>query len=450
MSEQSVLWTKALSDRDADVHTTARTRLRSQLTTMREYAGALAGEIVRDAPDFTVHDITHLDSLWEMADIIAGEDYPLTPTEAFIFGGAVLVHDLAMGSAAYPSGSPELVGKERWRDTLLVHLRRYLGHDPAPEDFESPPESVSLSAKQELLRELHAEEAGRLPHRTFNDPSGGPDYYLITDPDLRNLYGDLIGRIAASHWWNASRLASEFNVRIGAPSTLPREWTVDPLKLACLLRVADASHIDSRRAPGFLRAIRNPGEGSRVHWIFQEKMQRPWLDIDRLVYTSSQPFRIDEAEAWWLCYDTLQMIDSELRTVDALLGDSSRPRLLARSVAYVDSPDRLAMLVPARDWFPVDARIKVGDVVGLVKKLGGSELYGNKPEVAVRELISNAADAIRARRLLQQTNRNFDLEVRVEIQEDNEGATLIVQDDGIGMPKHVLAGALLDFGRSYR
>src|SRR5579859_7127458 len=49
-----------------------------------------------------------------------------------------------------------------------------------------------------------------------------------------------LGRIAASHGWSLDRVADAFprfeHDAIGAPIDCPGEWTVDPLKLACLLR----------------------------------------------------------------------------------------------------------------------------------------------------------------------------------------------------------------------
>jgi hypothetical protein len=54
-----------------DPHAEPRERLWRALLQMRDRAKMLAGEIHRDLPDFTVHDITHLDALWEIADLIA-------------------------------------------------------------------------------------------------------------------------------------------------------------------------------------------------------------------------------------------------------------------------------------------------------------------------------------------------------------------------------------------
>ena len=445
------LWQRTLAEFPGDVHSQARERLRVAYHSCRNYSAIIASEIAADQPDYTTHDVTHLDALWEMADIIAGEGYILTPLEAFVLGCAMLIHDLAMTAAAFPSGPVEIIGSERWRDTIYVHLSAELNRQPTTEELDSPAPHIVTAAKRELLRELHAEQAARLPYQEFRDRANDAAYYLIQDPDLRNMYGDIIGRLAASHWWDIGKLAEEFNARLGAPSAMPRDWTVDQLKLACLLRVADASHLDSRRAPGFLRAIRRISDRSRSYWVFQERLNRPGLDGDRLTYTAQQPFEARDSDAWWLCVDALRMVDQQLRGVDALLADYDRPRFAARSVAYVDDLERLSDFIRVRGWYPINASVQVGDVVDLVRKLGGQQLYGDNPRAALRELISNAADAIRARRAVDSPEALRELRLRVQIQLRREGeqAWLCVRDNGIGMSRRVMAGPLLDFGKSF-
>ena len=98
--EDSPLWKRTLAvHKGSDQFRTERERIRSALLSFRERAAMLAQEISRDLPDYTVHDITHIDALWFLADLIGGERYELTPTEAFVLGGAFLVHDLGNGSS---------------------------------------------------------------------------------------------------------------------------------------------------------------------------------------------------------------------------------------------------------------------------------------------------------------------------------------------------------------
>ncbi|WP_375770570.1 ATP-binding protein [Archangium gephyra] len=424
----------------------ARTRLREAFLSFREKARLLTAEIHRDLPDFTVHDITHLDALWEMAALVAGPEIRLTPPEAFVLGGAILLHDAGMALAAYPGGLAELQGTQRWQDTVAALLRTRLERHPLPEELLRPPEDVTAEALRELLRASHAEQASRLPSIEWKSRSG-TRYHLIEDVGLRKTFGELIGRIAQSHHWPVSRLADEFSEVAGAPAWCPGSWLVDPLKLACLLRIADASHLDERRAPGFLRALRKPSGHSDPHWAFQERLLKPRREAERLVYTSSR-FPLEEAPAWWLCFDALRMVDRELHAVDSLLADLERPRLAVHGVAGVEDPLRLVRLIPTEGWLPVDTRVKVSDIPLLLKRLGGEQLYGENPGVPLRELLQNAADAVRARRVLEGRPANWG-DVIVREGQDEQGLWLEVEDTGLGMSQEVLIGPLLDFGTSY-
>jgi hypothetical protein len=82
----------------------------------------LAGEISQDLKHFTVHDITHIDALWQTADLIVGDDYPFTPTEAFVLGEAFLLHDLGLALASYFERSLRTGGRSsmaRWRRAIV-------------------------------------------------------------------------------------------------------------------------------------------------------------------------------------------------------------------------------------------------------------------------------------------------------------------------------------------
>jgi HSP90 family molecular chaperone len=84
----------------------------------------------------------------------------------------------------------------------------------------------------------------------------------------------------------------------------------------------------------------------------------------------------------------------------------------------------------------------------LVSRLGGKELYGNDPNVALRELIQNASDAVRARRALERRDSDWG-EILISTGCDDTGPWIEVRDNGIGMSERVLTGPLLDFGRPF-
>ncbi|WP_141205975.1 HD domain-containing protein [Streptomyces griseorubiginosus] len=412
---------------------------------LRKKAAVLLQENARSMPDFTVHDITHVDALWETADLVCGGQVTLNPAEAYVLGCAFVLHDAAMGTAAYGTDLPEALGQKRWRDLVSVEYYRQEGCWPDRDQLSAPPAEIVEACRAAAIRETHADQARRLVDHAWASSTGN-DFFLIEEVQLREVYGPLIGDLAASHWWPVDQLAREFRRKWGSLPWQPSEWTIEPLKLACILRLADVTQIDSRRAPSLLFSLRGPQGVSRRHWRFQEHVSRPDLNGDRVTYTSLRPFLPHDAASWWLAYDYLRGIDLELKAVDALLHDLGRDRLAARAVAGVDSPERFAEHFRVQGWRPIDAKIQVSDVPGLVRGLGGEQLYGDRPEVALRELIQNAQDAVLARQALQPGFPDGRIEIRLT---EAEGSwCLEIRDNGVGMDEETLIHGLLDFGTS--
>src|SRR3546814_20126338 len=88
-------------------------------------------------------------------------------------------------------------------------------------------------------------------------------------------------------WWSVQKVELQLSGDLGALPQRTRN-VVDKVKLACLLRVADALHLDSRRAPRFIRTITNPTGVSALHWAFQERLARPPLELAAGVFTAGQ------------------------------------------------------------------------------------------------------------------------------------------------------------------
>lgn len=440
------LWQNTLAARpDPDAHAEQRERLRTSYVELRKKAAVLLDENARSMPEFTVHDISHVDALWETADLVCGARVTLNPAEAYVLGCAFVLHDAAMGTAAYGTSVPEALGEKQWRDLVAIAHYNQNGCWPNPEELDAPSPEIRDACQATAIRETHAEQAKRLVDQRWRSSTGN-EIFLIEEVQLREVYGPLIGELAASHWWPVDRLADEFRHPSGSLPWQPSEWTIEPLKLACILRLADATQIDSRRAPTFLSSLRKPHGVSREHWRFQEHISRPYLKGDRVTYNSLRPFPPQDATAWWLALDYLRGIDLELKAVDALLHDLGRSRLAARAVAGVDSPERFAELFRVQGWRPIDATIKISDIPALVGNLGGEQLYGDTPEVAARELIQNAQDAVRARQALQPDFADGRVEIRLT---ETDGSWCFeVRDNGIGMDENILIHALLDFGSS--
>lgn len=354
-----------------------------------------------------------------------------------------------MSRAAHYIAGGELRGRPEWPDALAAELRRHLGRPPRPSELISPPDEPAKAAEKFLLRSLHAEVAAELPLSSWSSLSNDR-VYMISDPEIRTAYGRLIGSIAASHHWDLDDVVNKFSASAGAPGFAPVGWNVDALLIACLLRVADAIHLDSSRVPDLLAAVRRLPQESENHWIFQSRLQRPYIRNGRLVFTAPEGFSREEMESWWLAYETLKSVDAELKGADAVLTEKGRNPFLVRGIAHVDTPREFSSVVLCRDWEPVEARVKVGDVAGLVKRLGGTALYGADPSIGLREILTNASDAVKAREALvrYKTGRVFKGSVTAWIEENEQDRWLVCSDNGIGMTSDVLANKLLDFGCS--
>lgn len=444
----SVTWRKTLGLNSEDKSIREYiSDLKNSYMNIRRKAIYLANEIGRFLPNYTVHDISHIDALWDATDIILPEEYELNPVEGYVLGVAFLIHDLGMGLVAYANDEEQIKKFNIWKDTVAVEFKKRHGKEIGEKDWKYLEPEIKNLAQENTLRKLHAEQASKLP--TLEWKFDDKREYLIDNTILREAYGEIIGLIAYSHWWNIDKVKKEFqNKYLGALSIYPSNWTVDVIKLACILRIADAIQIDDRRAPIFLMKLRKPKEVSKVHWIFQNKLYQPLTKNGKINYTSKSSFSIDEIEAWWICYDALKMIDKELKSVDTLLVETGHRQFTVTGVGGISSSKQLSNYVRVNGWIPVDTSIRVGNVAKLVSNLGGTQLYGDNSLVPLRELVQNGSDAIRARKLLEDDEQYIG---NIFISFYNEGNDSVIQidDNGIGMSQNVLMGPFLDFGQSF-
>ena len=180
-----------------------------------------------------------MDALWRVASVIIGENYEVNPLEGFILGCAFLMHDAVLSYDA--AGG-------------ITHLREQIEWKDYYEDFRNEnllsEEEILLETDFKTIRLLHAKKAEELYQQLFTRVDGS-SFYIIEDKTLRDHYGEIICRIAGSHHWNIDEL-EQLDIQLPVTSEYPQEWRINPLKLACILRCADAGHIDDGRAPDYL------------------------------------------------------------------------------------------------------------------------------------------------------------------------------------------------------
>ena len=437
--ESSALWQRSFGGIEEDP---SIKKLVVSLHGVRRRAAELTSRISSALPGLTLHDVTHLDALWDAADVIAGDQFALNPLEAYVFGCAVLLHDAGLCFEAYAGGRNAVRETIQWRDARQ-RLASWAADPEREADFEA-------------LRSLHAMQAEQLATRAWYAKDGSTTY-IIDDSDLREHYGSLIGQVASSHHWDIEDVAREFAEPRPPAPMIAGDWPVDALKVACLLRAADAGHIDGRRAPSFLLKILQMNSLSRDHWVAQNRLGRLMVspqDPTLLVVSSTAPFTRQEARAWWVAFDAMALLDKEIRDCNDILTQApSFPRSsFARSrVAGTGRPSETARYIRTDGWEPTDSSVHVSDIAALVSSLGGENLYGkdaDRLEIGLRELIQNAADAIIARRVVDESFGRGRVTVRL-IEQANAPYILQVDDDGTGMSQTTMTKDMLDFGRSF-
>ena len=458
--QESFLWKAAFCGGDFNQSQEgARRRLLVGLESLESHVEQILRRIPQDCRWLTVHDVSHCHQLWHVASAICGNNYCLNPLEGFVLGAAFLIHDAGLTAGAYEGGIEALRETTSYRELLSVEVNRALAADaPARRSIETATEMEKSRALFALLRALHAHRAEELLNQHYRHPLFKLSWTLI-DIDLLLDVGEIIGKVAASHHWDIGRVDRAFRDPATPPAAFP-EWTIDAFKLACILRSADACAIDERRAPVMAFALEAPLGESRDHWLFQTYLKPAYLRAaeNSLVFESKRPFGRDHMSSWWLAYDGITLADRELRDSDRLLkrrqGQAGRRENIvfaAKRIEGAGNPSILKDYVAVEGWTPVETTVRISDPPALVELFGGKQLYGNDVTAPLRELIQNAADAVRNRRLEQgygASKSDKAGEIKISILKSGSHWIVRVTDDGIGMPGDVMTGELLEFGKS--
>lgn len=438
------LWKRTLGSHDGDV-----APLRKSYEQARENISFLLGKIRDDFPFLTKHDISHVDSLWRVADTIIGEEYPINPLEGYFLGISFLIHDLALSFDSV-GGKDRLQATEEWNDA-------FHGDRPKGMTEQEFKDECDFTA----IRLRHAKEAETILERPFTF-ANGDSFHILGHDDFAELilnhFRESIGLIAASHHWSVNEIEERLDPELDPLELISPNWGVNQWKVACILRCADAGHIDNGRAPDRIYKELMLNGVPRNHWEAQNHLSIVTEDSNdptKLRIKSTRRFPKEESNAWAVAYAAIRQFDQELKKSNALLksmnlsfphdgvsGATSKEALKEYVKTVTDGP---------QGWEPCDFSLHTSDTKALIENLGGAQLYGAKYPllIVLRELIQNSRDAIQARS--RRANR-FTLEdgiITVKYTESEGKRTIKVEDNGIGMSLNCIKHHLLNFGSSY-
>ena len=434
----TALWKNAFLEK-GDEYDVLRVTLKDALLEARKNAEYLLEKIRKDFPNLTIHDITHVDGLWQVASVITGEKYKLNPLEGFVLGCAFLIHDAALSYQAV-GGKNKLRTTIEWKDYYADYSKA----------LNLTEEEKRKEADFSAIRFLHAKYAETINKALF-EREDNSRFYIIENESLRNHLGGIIGKIAASHHWSIDEV-KELGSQIPALSGYPQQWRINPIKLACIIGCADAGHIDEGRAPDYLLKLLTLNGVSRSHWIAQNRLSQIDIyeaDPSKVLIASNIDFLESDFAAWNVACDAVQVLNHEIKVSnETLLEIDESLCFQAKGVIGAESRQTLSRFIKTEGWMPCDANIHISNVEGLIKNLGGEKLYGtdHKIEVVLRELIQNARDAIAARRVV---DPDFVGKINLSIEQIDGKYWFSITDNGVGMSMQTIRDYLLNFGNSF-
>lgn len=448
-----------------------------------EFSAWLSSSSMPLFPEYTEHGLGHVESVLMSASALVSDEAweVLTPTDAGVFVFATLFHDSAMHLTE--AGFLDLVSEPRsslkvagypgdadWSvlwDQFMAEAKRFSGRKLMnlfghTEPVRTPPLNVQEMRREDrlLIGEFVRRHHARLAHEIAIYGVPGPQEQKLQPQIPRDLnhFLDLAGLVARSHGMPLRTALIDLQQRYDL-----REFQgVHAVYLMCLLRIADYIQVQAERAPRqrlLVEQIRSPL--SRREWDTHHAIRNIRSDEDpAAIYVDALPANV---QIYQRLRELLSDIQVELDASWAVLGEVygryanegwDRFGLTLRRIrSNVFDQASLRTLV---DYIPRLAAFEAVDPD--LMKLLVHPLYGDRPEIGIRELMQNAIDAVRERQELVRKNPELAAapdgraraDVVVELDTKSDEPTLTIHDSGIGMTEDVLCDYFLKAGASFR
>lgn len=429
-------------------------------------------------PEYTDHGPDHSTEVLNTAiDILTSETVnAMSPEDYTVLALSVLFHDCGMHMTGDSFVSlisennhettilDDKTWKQLWNDFLL-EVKRFDGKQNcrvfgSPEPAEEPPsDPADYTLKHrlligEFLRRHHPRLAHEIAIFGFPTIEGGRiKIPSVTESDLL----EISGLVARSHGMSLRQACDHFSEHFHE-----REYQgVHPPIVMAALRIADYLQVQPERAPqSALKIQRLRSPFSSGEWRVHQSVRNitPADNDPEAIYVDARPQDVStflKFQAW------ANGFQSELDTTWAALGEvygrfsqqgfdkfGLRLRRLRTNIDNVEEFSQSVDYLPDQVAFEASS----ADLLSLLV----APLYGDRPEIGLRELIQNSLDAVCERRHIEcaqptEALHGHDTDVIVyPVMVNKEVAEIIIEDRGIGMNADIVKNYFQRAGASFR
>lgn len=431
-------------------------------------------------PDYTDHSIRHVEEVLETgSDLIRANAWnSFTPADAATLIVATVLHDSALhltkegfealvrpGSAwATLQGFSDKPWSELWAG-FCSEAQRFSPQELSTifGDLQPAPvpdlDNLVLDGRtRRLIGEFLRRHHPRLAHEIARFGVPGPTSNFLS-VRLPRDHADIAGVVARSHG-HPVREMLPYLKRFYHNRVAPRG--IHAVFLMVILRVADYLQIQASRAPAILanvHRIRSPY--SATEWNVHASVRdiRESEDDPETIFVDAVP---DDVKTFLRLNGWLASLQQELDQSWAVMGEVfSRQNVavqklgikLRRIRSNIDDVPSLAEFVPF-----VPKHVKFTIASPSVLSLLIRPLYGERPEIGIRELIQNAVDSVRELASLKERGQvplgleysAIEGDVEVSVEQVDDEIFLRVTDRGTGMTPEIVTDYFLRAGVSFR
>ncbi|MFB5759744.1 HD domain-containing protein [Paenibacillus medicaginis] len=406
-------------------------KLSQKVVNIVNHVTPLLARIPENMREYTLHDETHsLKVIRIMGRIIPSETLvQLNDIELTFLILSAYLHDVGM-TCSSSEREEIIIGSTEYQTLLKIDSMygEYLNYEKIGNHRAIT--RIEDKIFTEYLRRNHVKRSADFIESTLSDG----EFKLAIDDIL--LYKYLIN-ICNSHGEPVTCLKDN---RKYPRNTLIGEKYVNVQYLSLILRLADILDLDPERTPKVIYDFVSPEDPTSIKEWKKHRSIIGWdISSNRVVFEAecTSP-EVERALRIFMEWIEIERKES-LELLNNYHDDISNKYLL-----LLKEPLNMDRIRSDGSYIYSDVKFQL-HYEKIIELLMGQRLYRN-PITALREMLQNAIDAIKARHFLY-SNKSEKFEPKVTI-EYKEGF-LVIEDNGIGMDDQVFSEFFLQVGTSY-